>query len=271
MQPINRSQCKQLGFTLVELIAVIVILAIVAGFSTRFIVSSVEQYNQTQFRAKLVNKSRQALERMTRQLRLALPHSVRFTAGQGCIAFLPVVGGGNYTTRVPDQASGGSSGTIVVGPYRVDLGEALMVSIGAMSSSEVFGVSPDSVAVLNAAIAPNVNFYAAGNLNISGAKQWVRNSPQRRFYLLDNPEAFCVVGGELRYYNEFDTSPPWNTEVDPMNDYQLLSTSVTAGALAFDLLDETESRSAVIIIDISFTEGGETVNYEQQVHLRNVP
>ncbi len=272
MKPIKILKLKQNGFTLVELIAVLVILAIVAGFSTRFIVSSVEQYNQTQFRAKLTNKSRQAIERMTRQLRLALPHSVRFTtANQSCIAFLPVVGGGNYTTRVPDQASGGSSSTVAVGPYRVDSGTARMMSIGALDSGEVFGASPDSVALLNPTIAASAGFLAAGNITLSAAKQWERNSPQRRFYLLDNPEAFCVVANELRYYNEFDTTPPWDTAVDPTSDYQLLSTSVSSGGTIFDLVDGTESRSAVIEVDISFTEGGETVSYEHQVHLRNVP
>ena len=44
------------GFTLIELITVIVLLAVIASISTSFIVSSIQSYNQTQGRAVLINK-----------------------------------------------------------------------------------------------------------------------------------------------------------------------------------------------------------------------
>ena len=65
------------GFTLIELIAVIVMLSIMGTFSVRFIVSTLDNYNRTIDRGKLVGHGRQALERMTRQLRAAIPNIVR--------------------------------------------------------------------------------------------------------------------------------------------------------------------------------------------------
>src|SRR6188768_3006752 len=97
-----KSQLIQSGFTLIELITVIVILSILASIGTGFVVSATESYQRTQTRALLVNTARQALERMTRQLRIALPYSVRITNNGSCIEFMPIAAGGNYLEPVAD-------------------------------------------------------------------------------------------------------------------------------------------------------------------------
>lgn len=277
---------RQKGFSLIELITVTIILAIVASMGTSFIASSIEGYNQTQFRAKLINKSRQAMERMTRQLRLALPHSVlvsNFVAGlelDECITFLPVVGGGHYIDLVPQQAGGGvtTSNQVNVGPFRVDFGTARMMTIGAMGNNEIFNVNPysmaprNSIAILNASIASAPGFNTVTPLVLSGNKQWRRNSPQKRFYLIDNPAAFCIVGSELRYYDSFDDTPPWDQNVTPrVSASVLLAEGVTGGGNSFQISSGTESRNSVVTINLSFSENSETVTFQQELHLRNTP
>jgi MSHA biogenesis protein MshO len=74
----NNNICVQ-GFTLIEVITVIVILSIVAVLGSKFVVDSTRSYQSTQTRSRLVNTGRQAVERMSRQLRVALPYSVRLT------------------------------------------------------------------------------------------------------------------------------------------------------------------------------------------------
>ncbi len=94
------------GFTLVELIAVIVILSILASMGASFVVNIMDSYQATQRRALLLNKARPALERITRQLRGALPYSARLAAGGRCIEFVPIAAGGSYLDAVPDLANG---------------------------------------------------------------------------------------------------------------------------------------------------------------------
>ena len=68
---------RQRGFTLIELIVVIVITAIVAGMVTVFIRAPVQSYLDVAARAELADAADLASRRITRDVRLALPNSVR--------------------------------------------------------------------------------------------------------------------------------------------------------------------------------------------------
>lgn len=246
------------GFSLIELIVVIVILSILAVFGAQFVVSTTQNYEQTRTRALLVNTGRQALERMSRQLRGALPYSVIATNGDTCIKFMPIAGGGIYLTPVPDAANGAAaSASIGVANHLEEFGSAQWVSIGALAANEIYG-SGDSLQSL--ASRSNVV------LTLSGAKQWLRNSINRRFYLLDNPHAFCVVGSQLHFYPNAGMALG---SVDQSGTFDLMANNVSAGS--FNLTAGSENRNTIVLIDLDFTSGGETVNFQQQVMIRNVP
>jgi len=71
------SRPRQRGFTLIELIVVIVITAIVAGMVTVFIRAPIQSYLDVSARAELADAADLASRRITRDVRLALPNSVR--------------------------------------------------------------------------------------------------------------------------------------------------------------------------------------------------
>lgn len=251
---------KQQGFTLVELITVVVILSIVAVIGTSFIISSTESYQTTQTRALLVNTGRAALERMTRQLRVALPQGVRITNGGDCVQFLPIASGGTYLNPVPDQNNGAvASGSISTSMHQVEFGTAEYLSIGALASNELYGTSPISLAAVSGRSSTQVSF---------ANKIWERNSLSRRFYLLDNPQAFCLFGGELRFYEDLDIS---SSSVNTGANYDLLARNAQASGSPFELSSGSEDRNINVTLRIGFSEGGESVNFDQQVFIRNVP
>ncbi|MFA6270798.1 MAG: type II secretion system protein, partial [Candidatus Paceibacterota bacterium] len=71
------------GFTLVEAVVAIVITGILAGIVAVFIASPVQGYVDSVRRAELTDAADVALRRMMRDIRLALPNSLRVTSAGG--------------------------------------------------------------------------------------------------------------------------------------------------------------------------------------------
>ncbi len=248
------------GFTLIELITVIIILSILAATGTGFIVKSTESYQSTQTRSRLVNTGRQAVERMSRQLRVSLPYSVRITNSNTCLEFMPIASGGNYSGFVPDTLNGAAAATTInVSPHVIEFGNAQFVSIGAMASTELYGTNPVSRATL---ASRTVN-----TLSLSAARIWQRNSVNQRFYLLDFPQAFCVVNNELRFYSAQDAS---SGSVDLNSSFSVMADSVAA-TTPFVLAASGENSNTIVQFNITFAVKAESVAFNHSVMIRNVP
>lgn len=97
-----KRRIRSQGFTLVEAIVVIVIIGIVAGMVAVFIRAPILGYRDTVDRAEITDQADLALRRMARDIRLALPNSVRvMSAGAGAnqqtaLEFLQMKTGGRY-------------------------------------------------------------------------------------------------------------------------------------------------------------------------------
>lgn len=104
---------RQRAFTLVEAVVVMVVIGILAGIVAVFIRAPVQGFVDSAGRAELTDVADLALRRMARDLRSALPNSVRVASDGHAIEFLATVGGGRYVAAddgVDDPA----------GPYALD-------------------------------------------------------------------------------------------------------------------------------------------------------
>jgi MSHA biogenesis protein MshO len=253
-------QPRQKGFSLIELITVVVILGIISSISVSFVVKTTQSYQQTQARSKLTMHARQAMERMSRQLRAALPYSVRVTNSNQCIEFMPVASGGFYLNAVSDTKNNAPAQSVInVAPHQIDFGSAVYMTIGAMSSNEIYGGANQSIAT--------VSSRSQTSVSLSSAKTWLRNSVNKRFYLLSSPQAFCVVSNQLRIYENQSLIA---TSVNTASASSLLADNVSA-TTPFSLTMASDNRNTVIQFQLTFSESGQSLDFGQQVMIRNVP
>ena len=153
MTRIHTPPMTQRGFTLVEAIIVMVMTGILAGVMVLFIRQPVQNYVDAAARAELSDAADLALRRMARELRAALPNSIRTTFNNGVwyVQFIPAKAGGQYLA-VEDNPTKGTP--------------LSFTSPGARNFS-IVGPLPTGSAV----IVPNRDFIVVYNLgnNIPGA------------------------------------------------------------------------------------------------------
>ena len=96
------------GFTLVELIVTLVLFGLMAATLVVFLRPAVDSWLAVRTRSALASDADHALRRMLRDVRAAVPNSIR-TPGTQCFELVPTGGGGRYRMAA-DAATAGSLG-----------------------------------------------------------------------------------------------------------------------------------------------------------------
>lgn len=269
------------GFTLVELIVVIAITGIVAAAVAVFIRRPVEGYADAARRAGLTDEADTALRRMTRDLRLALPNSVRVDASGQFVEYIETTGGGRYRAETGTGGSGNNildftatdtDGFDVLGPVPVlATGNQIVVynlyNTGTVSNA-YFG---DNRAALSSIAAPPIAI---------ASKLFPEPSPAKRFHVVSGPVTYGCTGGRLlRYsgyaYNTAQVAPPTGATTTAVLAEHVDTTSTdkcqfvyTAGSLS-----ERIATVSIILPIVSTSAGGnvERVRMFQQAQVSNAP
>ena len=92
------------GFTLVELVVGMAVSVVVVAFVALFISSPVQGFADQSRRAKLVDAADTALRRMSRDVRRALPNSIRTTTNGNVVA-LELLGTMEQATRMSEEGA----------------------------------------------------------------------------------------------------------------------------------------------------------------------
>ena len=267
----RQAALQERGFTLTEAIIVIVIMGILFAAVAVFIQSPVKGFFDTARRAQLVDVADTALQRISRDVRLALPNSVRIASsgGKTYLEFLLTSGGGRYRANGPGSnvlVAGSPTGTFdVFGP---------MPTLNVGDSIVVFNLFSDPTATsANAYVGDNRALYSSNTASTItvAAKTFPFDSPAHRFQVVQYPVTYeCdPVGGVLRRYWGYAIASSQATP--PLSGSQaLLSSNVTAPC-SFVYSAGVTQRNAVLAATISLRLGGETVSLFKQVHVNNVP
>ena len=263
---------KHAGFSLIEMIIVISITAIIGSMVALFLRVPLESYVAQDRRARLTDIADTALRRMARDIRLALPNSVRVTSAGGVVylEFLGTRNGGRY------RAQGGGDildFTALDNSFDV-LGPAIDMQFG------------DLIAVYN--------------LGITGADAWAGNtlanytggagltntislaakptppfplaSPGNRFQVVEGPVTYAcapsAAGGTLTRYWGYARLPGQPT---PPAGGQSARMATRVTACNFIYAPGVSERGGLVSMELELTQASERVTLSSATQVSNQP
>ena len=280
------------GFTLIELVLVIVLSTIVVSFMAVFIAGPVRAYTEQVRRSELVDLAENSLRRIARDVRRALPNSVRVTTSGSVVALemLNTIDGVRYREQPPpdDPAK------------QLDFAAAdsAFNSVGLFTGiSKPFSSTAHYLSVYNVGV-PGADAYELGNVItptgtqididadtlagedhviLSPAFRFAYESPARRIFLLDGPLSYlCDLGaGTLTRYSGYNITA---SHADRDSAAELIAAGA-ANTLIADQLSScniayapgTSQRAGLVSLQLAVADAGETISMLHQVHVNNVP
>jgi MSHA biogenesis protein MshO len=265
------------------MIVAIAITGIVASVVAVFIKRPVEGYVDAARRAELTDIADIALRRMTRDIRTALPNSIRVRESGGVhyLEYLQTTGGGRYRAE-PDGGGGGDpldftatdSSFDVIGTGPVFTGRHVVIYN--LSADE-----PDPPCAGGAASTAN-NAYvgdnrALGNGSVSAVTlgapfQFPLASPGRRFHVVEYAVTYACnpATGELRRHWNYGINQCQSPLPPAGGSSALLASSVTSCSFSYTTGGAT-GRMGVVALTLQIEQAGEKVRLFQQAHVSNVP
>ncbi len=289
---------RQRGFTLVELVMVIVILGIVGGMVAVFMRAPIEAYFDSGRRAALTDVADTAVRRMSRDLRKALPNSIRTSTVNGsdtCLEFIPTRTGARY--REQDRVTGDGKGLNFAAAdsafnmlgrnadwsadQQIRTNDLIAIyNLGITGATTYNG---DNVARVSNLAADTSSGTEETTITLAAAKQFPLESGTRRFHVIpveENVVAYVCTGGTLRRL----TTPGLTTGTAPLftnsatsycgNSTQLGSAPVIANNLsscAFTYNGSDLQRNGLVQVSLGINRDGETVNLFHQINVNNTP
>ncbi len=273
MRPIS----KHAGFSLIEMIVVIAIVGIVGSMVAVFMRAPIESYVAQDRRARLADAADTALRRMARDVRLALPNSVRVTVSGGVtyLEFLATHSGGRYRTRGDGTAGNDPldfTSTIGDGSFDV-LGPAIDMRVG------------DQIAVYNLGIGgadawagDTLSTYTGGTATVNtititpkATVQFPLASPGNRFQVVEGPVTYaCDPGaGTLTRYWGYVIALTQPTPPAAPASSALLANRVSA--CKFTYQSGVTERGGLVSMTLNISQADETVRLHSNMQVGNQP
>lgn len=277
---------SQRGFTLIELIMVIVIIGVIGSMVSIFMKSPIDAYFASARRAAMTDVADTTVRRMARDIHTALPNSLRTSGDKQCIEFISTKAGGRYRADLGSSGRGdmldfnvADSSFNMLGRnsdlpenQQIAVGDVIVVYNEGNLGSDAY--QQDNTALVGTFPNPteSVNTPLESTINIA-SKKFPLASASHRFHVIPKDEnivAYVCSGGSLHRTAR---------SLDPIGTITPSSCPATGPVLArnvsacnFDYSGPDLQRNALIHLVIKLTDNsGETVSLQHEVHVSNTP
>lgn len=260
---------RQAGFTLVELVIVIVLLGIVATISVQFVALSTRGALDVSSRQQRALQSVVISEQITREVREAFPLSVR-SNGQ-CLEWLPVIAATSY--EVLTTGPGFDEVSIVPFGRAISADARLVVYGYGSAESDLYGSENPGP------VSPGIEAIAADSdmVTLSQDHRFRERSPQKRLYVVDGPVSLCQIGRWLYRFSDYARSESQQT-ANSLNGSanrtrEVMSANLVANSFDLKVVPPSLRRAAVVNFGFELVneDGNETTKVSQEVQIRNAP
>jgi len=265
------------GFTLIELIVVMVLMGILGGTVAVFFKPAIDSYFDARRRADMTDAADTALRKMAQDIRRAVPNSLNIIdetttdANSACFQIVPTIGGGRYRTNIDTaDAAATALNDSSTAPFRMAIfsqqGTAAaagdFVVINNQNGDDVYDLTP-------AAIPP-----APSRATIDALGPPLTLSA--------NPTASGYVGGRFQLVSKDETSVMYTCANNTLtrktlttfakkaaceSDGVLVASNVSECTFAYGDTDGLLTMSLVL----SHTASGESINLGYAIHMDNTP
>ncbi len=236
---------KDRGFTLMEMIVTIVVGSFIMLGIAGYVQLGMKGYADTIDRQRIQTQAQFVLEKMTREIRHAVPNSFHVPKDAShCLEFVPIEYSGFYTFKNNDlEFLLGNDSTLNPIPAN------RRMVINPSRYEDLQSASPQSLAVGNLAKTGDVFVVSGAASTIGGT------SISSRHYIYQN-------NSEVRYC--FDNSQITRNGIT-------VADSVDTSVSDMHYLEPTLQRGGIVHINLEFTQNGERSVYQQDVQVLNVP
>lgn len=290
MKTLSTISARQRGFTLVELIMVIVLMGVIGGIVSVFMRGPIDAYFSSGRRAALTDVADTTARRIARDLRRALPNSIRANAScANSLEFIPTKTGGRYRADGANALTFNAAVTSfnMLGDNATFAGPAF-----ALPSDQIIATG-DLVVVYNLGI-PGADAYAGDNrssitsVGAASLGETPINITSKKFPLASGSNRFHVVDAKeqiVTYVCNTPVSPAGapgtlyrnatNTMTAPTSctSGAIIATNVNCAGTSFAFSPTDLQRNAVVtmVLSIQDSNATETVSLQHEVHVDNTP
>lgn len=284
MSAAARLLVTQRGFSLVELVMVITIMGVVGGMVAVFMRNPIDAYVASGRRAGLTDTADTTLRRMSRDLRAALPNSIRTPAAQ-CIEFIPTKTGGRYRTEelvagdktslnfatADDTFNMLGSNTVLPAEQQIVAGDIIVVYNLGIAGADAY--ANNNTAVVSGT--PTVAGAASETSIPITSTLFPQASGSNRFHVVPAGEQVvgyaCPGDGTLRRYVRTlpYAAPATCPAAAALAGSPVLAANVSA--CGFTAAGVDLQRNGLVSLRLQLTDTGETVSLYNEVHVSSTP